>query len=759
MFHARGWGFVLLVNLCCAISAVAGVSNLKILVQTNASDFLTAETREEVRLHISTDDGTEIFTAQTPVPGSIEFKAPAHQKLTISVGADQWWSLPAIVPPIPEGENTEVLIDVIPATVLQGIVQQPPKTPLPEKLMVAFFPENPENMSTPRLIRENCELGEARHKFRCVVPAKTGDFRLNAPSFVSRFYWNQKLPPGGTKKLGHLRLQPGGSLVGRVATWDGSPLPKDCAISVFPEGLDMQPGPKGRYSMITRAEIMPHNYFQFGALEAGTYALRVSGGSFAPAELHNIEILKGREANLMEALSLNPPVVVDVVVDPPTAAGGNPWRVILGSASDHRDIPVVQTDAGGVASIRDLHYGQYLVQVEDTQENGVWAEFRTFETPTVFLPISLELIAVEGVLMLGEAPLEASLVFGGRFGALSARLKSNENGEFFGSLPHDGRWEVDIEAADGSFAMAAVVDVPHPKNGTSELEIALPDTKLEGIVVTEEGYAPAGKTEVTVRPLSSGQTLTVRETDEEGRFLFRGLPEGPLRMSARSLWEEEGESEEEQLALTDGSSVEKRLILHPKRHIKGVITAQGRPLPGARILVETVGDIMDRGGHGLSDATGNWECSVSQGSTRLNVRVFPPGWGALAFLHQIRNGQTEEEFISIDVGQQSGTLLVHYPPDSDDGMTRHYVHLRHRNGTLYDFSLKGWARAHDSSIPFPSKKGILITGPLEVGVYDVCRIEAGSPDWAHFVLDPYWLPCRRIEVTPYGETEISLASD
>lgn len=746
--------------LCLACTASSEASKLRIFLRIDAENSRMPEGQGVVSLSFSSKSGEIIFRADATAPGVAEFELAPNKELMVTVHSKQWWAPQTAISPVPEGAKAEASITLEPATELRFRVGQVSGELLPESLMVAFFLDDPEKVENPQLTRQTCLPGLKNGAFHCVIPSRIRDFRLNASGFVSSFLWDRKLPPGGEMDLGELRLKRGGSLVGRVITWDGHPLPRDITISVFPEGLAMKRGPKGRFAMIDRARLMPHNFFQFSALDPGAYTLRAVGGNYAPVELHNIEILPGRESNLMEGLSLKPPVIVDVIIDPPTDSDGKPWSVSFGSSSDPREIPVVEADAGGLASATDLHYGKYLVMVQGQDGHRVWANVISFDMPKIFLPIDLDLIAVEGVLQIGDDPLAAHLLFGGRFGAVSVEMESDKKGDFFGNLPRVGKWNVDVHAIEDSFAMTVMVDVPQPKSGKSKLEITLPDTTLEGTVVTEQGIPPTDETKVSIRPIEPEGTWTDVDVDPEGKFLFRGLPEGPVRIMADSAWAEEGCSEVQQLMLKAGNPVRKRLVLHPKRLVEGILNAGGRPLPGARVVLDPLGP-LDRSCQTLSDARGHWKCRVPRNESRFTVNIFPPGWGAVTFLHQLGSEASETEFIKIDVGRTTGSLAISYPPDSDIDVPQHMIFLRHRFGTLSNYQLGRWARANDSSIPFPAEAGLLRTGPLEVGLYDVCRFELGSPDWLHFLMDPYWRPrtCKSIEVSPGSDTEMSLDSD
>jgi len=735
-------------------------ATLRVRFYPENSENTVGQGPSRIEVRVVGDQGIETIQTIATIPGVAEFQHQPNGPLLVSIHSDQWWGQPVSVTSFKEGEIIEASMRVMEASAVQGVSKQPKEDSSPESIVAGFFLEDPETVSNPQLVREVCTVDTESGEFRCVIPSRVSDFRLNAPSFSSRFFWNQSLKPGEVEKLGYVTFQPGGSLVGRITTWDGADLPQDCSISVLPTGLDQRPGRAGRKHMVSQASMMPHGFFQFGSLASGNYTLLAAAGQYAPIELSGIVVLEGRESNLMEPLVLKPTANLDVVVDPPVDSEDRPWLISVGSSKDHRDFPVVQADPSGLATIPGLYYGKYLIQVKSQDDDGFWAGSVSVEAPNEFFPISLDADLVEGKVLLGGDPLKATLVFGGKFGAISAKLKSDAKGEFSGILPHLGRWEVDILAQEEQFEKTVVVDVPPPKNGVSEVEITLPNTDLRGRVVTEWGAPPASDTEVSVLSLGPGKVPSSVEVNEDGEFLFRGLAEGPARIWAEAWAEEVGSSDEFETMLNDGDQLEKNLTLHPKRTIRGVITAQGRPLPGARVRVKDAGDLLVLGKSVTSDATGNWEVDVPKNARTLNVRVYPPGWGVLGKLHQIETGETED-FIILDVGNSAGRLVVHFPPDPFDGPTRHDVFLRYRNATIFSGNLKRWARAHDSSLPFPAEPGLLITGPVHPGRYDVCFLELGSADWIRFLLDQYWLPpgCKSIEVSSFGESEVRFEQD
>lgn len=705
----------------------------------------------------SASNGTQLFSRTVSIPADERFEIDAMETVLVSLRSDALWALPTTATPDGESRIVEVQLEAEPAAVIGATFRMPPRTEGPEKLVAAFYLDDPEATRNPQLIREACPIDVRSSAYRCVVPARVQDFRLAPQSFVSHFFWGIQLEAGRTTRLGTLNLEKGGSLVGRVATWDGSEVPKDIKIQVQPEGLAEVRGASGRHAMISEARLMPKGFFQFPGLAQGTYLLTARAAPFAPESVHGIEILDGLEANLFAPVMLRPRAQLEIVVIPPVDPDGQPWVVQVGSRADYRNIEPVATDGSGTAVVPDLLYGRYLVKVLTLQGDQLWYDMVSIENPIEYVSARLEVVQTRGTLYLGDEPLQASLRFGGETGAQRATLKSDEAGLFSGLLPRIGRWSVDIESIQPDLRKRAVIDVPKPRDGISTLEIVLPDTELSGKVVTENGTPPVADTRVVAIPMSREEDQTTVDTEPDGGFRFRGLAEGPVRISAVSQLDSEGASEETTVNLSADAVDDVRLTLRPLKLFTGIVTAQGRPLPGAEVRIEAGDGLLRTHALDRTDAKGLWALHAPRSTNRLYVWVLPPGWGMYTTTH-LADPELTEEMLNYEVGLPSGRFAVRFPPPPSTGVVRSEVMVRHAGAVIYPLFLRYWERMNEPSLPPKSEPALLSSGPVYPGQYDVCLVEIGTSEWLRFQISPGWLSpdCERIEVPSFGDVEITL---
>jgi hypothetical protein len=349
------------------------------------------------------------------------------------------------------------------------------------------------------------------------------------------------------------------------------------------------------------------------------------------------------------------------------------------------------------------------------------------------------------------------LRFGGETGAERTTLTSDEAGRFAGLLPRIGRWRVDIESSRPTLRKRAVVDVPKPRDGVSTLEIALPNTALSGKVVTENGLPPSADTRVVAVPLSREEEETAIYSNPEGSFRFRGLTGGPVRISAVSHLESEGASDELTIHLDENPVEDVTLTLRPMKLFTGMVTALGRPLPGAEVRIEAGDGLLRTHALDRTDATGLWALHAPRRTNRLIVWVLPPGWGMFAMTH-LADPELTEETLNLEVGVPPGRFAVRFPPPPSTGVVRSEVMVRHAGAVIYPRFLRYWQRMNEPSLPLSAEPGLLASGPVFPGQYDVCLVEIGTPEWLRFQISPGWISpdCQRIDVPSFGDVEVTL---
>ena len=66
-------------------------------------------------------------------------------------------------------------------------------------------------------------------------------------------------------------------------------------------------------------------------------------------------------------------------------------------------------------------------------------------------------------------------------------MESDDEGRFHGILPREGPWKIEVQAAEPAFSTSARAEVDAGRSGKATLDIRLPDTRIFGRVVDEQG--------------------------------------------------------------------------------------------------------------------------------------------------------------------------------------------------------------------------------------------------------------------------------
>jgi uncharacterized GH25 family protein len=77
-------------------------------------------------------------------------------------------------------------------------------------------------------------------------------------------------------------------------------------------------------------------------------------------------------------------------------------------------------------------------------------------------------------------------------------MESDDEGRFHGILPREGPWRIEVQAAEPAFSTWARAEVDAGRAGKATLDIRLPDTRIFGHVVDEQGK-PVARADVIVQ--------------------------------------------------------------------------------------------------------------------------------------------------------------------------------------------------------------------------------------------------------------------
>jgi hypothetical protein len=662
-----------------------------------------------------------------------EARLPQGSLWEVSTDIPGWWVKPAGVRlPVGKTAHDQELPLWRTATVTGALVPPTLKATLPKEVTIAFgslsgrLPKPGVPQATV-----SCPVADDR-SFRCTLPAAGVDMAVRVAGFVPHYRWGVRLEPGKALALGRLDLKPGASLAGRVETEDGSLPSNRCVARLAPI---QAPGSEAFLAgqlqgTTTETAVGVDGFFQLTDLRPGAYLLEVQQPGFAPARVRPVEIQAGQEARLAEAVVLRKPLSLEFAVQPARDWLKRPWSVRIYRISEATgglerepvfNAPVNQE---GVAAVPGQTVGQYWVTVFDSRGNGMFSDhIDVAGAADSHHDIEIEIITVQGTLKLGKEPLAGSLAFGGKRGAVSFTMEADEDGHFIGVLPREGFWPVDVKTAEPRIETHTKVEIRADRLGRAKVDVSLPNTRLFGRVLTEDGKpAPDAKVEVS-SPLNGEDT----RTDEKGEFSFRALPPGPSQLAASRRMPNEAPATSEWTFLTVADDQEAGPIELRLRRVKpfaGRVEALRGPVAGATVRVIPSRPMLGFGEMKRTGLDGSFAAEIPGRSEVLQVVVAPPGMGLKTF-----EIEATEQKVVLFVTEERGTLEVEVPFSDEDAAERDLRLTVFQNGLPLGLpELRGWAQAHgvravsEGRFAFPA---------LAPGDYRVCVAQRGSiPDWA-----------------------------
>lgn len=562
----------------------------------------------------------------------------------------------------------------------------------------------------------SCPVGE-RGAFDCPLPAGRWNLHAKAEGWAARHFWAVELAPGMEVDLGRLPLRHGATLLGEVTTVDGPALPEATRVELRPMGvLDHDPEViRERRSLVLSARLNEQGYFLFEDVPPGLYEVEAHQPGYSVARVAPVEVRADLETTILQPLVLAAPIHLTVVVDPPGAPNGRPWRVRLDPAGATTaaggEVFEGKTDEEGRWTSPALGVGDYLVRVLDGGGNALAIEgptsFAGREDPVVH--VALDLVEIAGVVRLGDEPLAADLWFGGQTGAQKVHVTSDREGRFEAVLPRDGSWRLDVFAPrDQVSARGLSVEV---EEGDDDLLIELPATELLGSVVDVNG-APVPEARVqVVRVGEGGPFLTA--TDREGRFLVRGISPATYWLEAVS-----GERSSAMHTVTvteDVTHPPVRLIIEHRVVLDGRVVAEGGAVAGAAVVALP---LIANGGMGpaadtVSGVDGRFALRLSPDTTETLLVVMPLGFGLT--LERIEIGGERAGPVEVRAAPAEGVVRL-APPNQGDGE----VALLVLSGEPLDLHLlRQWAALHGAE---PAESDELRIPALPSGPYAFCTM-------------------------------------
>lgn len=579
--------------------------------------------------------------------------------------------------------------------------------------------------------REENEENPPRTRMICEVPAGRFDLKLEAGDFAPHYLWDSSIVAGQTMDLGRLVFVEGASLVGWIeiaevaesAAADDSPIRGESGSEEVSTRLRLSPqltgwieDPVQRKRLESRAYSVTANsrgFFQFRGLPEGVFELSAQRPGYLSNELEEIRIEAAQEHALESPILLEPPIGVEVFIDPPTNPRGQPWLLELMAPLARSQVMKVLTrsaaDSAGYWQYRGVSAGPHTLGIFD-QEGSHWWQGR-IEAHREMSPVFVEIGAVEvrGQVHWKGEPVRTSIVFGTRQRRPHVRVESNSEGEFRTVLPRAGTWRLEVEVDGHSVVLDDVEVEAAPGKAFAWVDIPIPATEI-AVEVTKDGL-PAVGVSVILRDLEKDQRGASSFVEDEGEVTFRGLPPGKYAVIALNRAEESAPVNIELEEDEDYPPV--RIELRAKTRVSGNIVHQGMGVVGARVFLFPAlsTDPMTLHGEGVSDPTGAFEVAIPPGTQVVDAVSVATGFGTVIE----RRVLPEDRDLGIALASEKGDILLQSP--------EYLGHVLHHAGAAVPL-----ARLLTSlALPDPEGRGLLL-GSMRPGSYSLCPGAEPSPD-------------------------------
>lgn len=650
---------------------------------------------------------TVVHGAEAPGPQSVTVRARSLGKATqpvevqitvpgeskIDVGEGLWelavdspalWSNRKIVP-----ADSEVTLDLWPSATVTGTL--PKMTPPVTELSVAFS----EGQSA-------CSVDGA--EWKCFVPGGLRDLRFGSPGYASVHRWAVQLPAGRSTPVGSLRMIRGAAVSGYVSTERGVEAEMaEVRVTAVPRSTESGGGKSGgRHTAVPNAR----GFFQIAGIDPGEYVLSARGRTTRSVDTV-VRILKDRNAELRSPLLLDVPKQISLGITPPLAPDGSRWRVdLLRLDVDANRLDTITTGrtAEDGSWSHEAVAGEYLVQVGES-DDAVWSSQTVHVAAAgVALRIEVHPLRITGKVTLGDRPIPARVIFGGRMKAKRKTVVADDEGKYSALVPLRGQeeWEVDIEN-DVPPIQRTLTDLKPSAgdDGNLRLDIRLPSSSIAGRVVDADG-SPASGAIVT---LDSDERRDFQQvfTATDGSFELFGFPAGFYRIKASAYL---AVSDVMPVTVAEGQAPPVELVLRPETRVKGKVIADSTPVIGARIAA------LPRDAKAItiptatSNEVGLFSLGLPPGTRTFDVLV--TGFGFAATMGRSYVG--ERKMVLVGVDRQGGQLVLRVPPKGD-------ARLLHGGG---EYDVRWLAGETRGTIAQHDEREVVTLPDLEQGDYRLC---------------------------------------
>ncbi|MBV9496636.1 MAG: carboxypeptidase regulatory-like domain-containing protein [Acidobacteria bacterium] len=594
------------------------------------------------------------------------------------------------------------------------------------------------------------ECRVTKRKFGCDVPAGTFDYRFRAVGFLTQYRWATEVKPGITRNIGVLQLARGASVVGWALPGRGVTLKKDEPVEVALSPVDY-----GRTQEDPSAELVvrPNDkgFFQLAGVAPGEYFIR-AGNRKLFSDQRRILVRQNMETELNDPFLLAPPGKLRIAVTPPLDPTMGRWRAaVKRSTSGGSNYSVLTHENAGENGRIEWAFllpGEYVVEIESHDGRRYLRKEIDVAAGDFDLSVDVPLTRVHGTVTLGGKPLQSTVWVGGRKNDITVDVKTDEEGNYSAVAPFsvDEDWYLTVESSKPPITRTVTRRPQREDEASVRLDVELGAGGIEGTVVDEKGV-PVKRAILDINSPNVTEGLIQTSVDETGKFSLHGMAPGSYSVQARGF--DTTQSDMKTVVLADETDVQfVTIVLKPQRTFHGRVMSPAGPVAGARVIGYPVGVFEVLHTTFMTDAGGNFTIDLPAATRLVDVSVSPPGFAQRIFRIELR-----DESLTINVGQNNGTVQVITPNFNEDAQTPQGF-LLHEGAALPILHFYG---ARDVRTTPKDKDHIEVSIPMmDPGVYSFC---IGSySQW--FAAMPFNASqCTSAVLSPYGTLRLDGAKD
>jgi hypothetical protein len=681
----------------------------------------------------------------SPTPISLEL-APGS-RWEVSADLPGFWVARKTLEVGTPDPGSRLVLDLWPLGEISGTLKVKEKDArLPKRLLVKTLAA-PAILNRPAAPKGalDCPVDE-KGAWKCSLPAAAFDLVISAEGLTPAYRWGVQVPAGKAVSLGTIELQRGASVAAWVVVEDGAIAREGCVARLTPlvaGGTSLESAADLRRTAVQR-EVRKDGFLQVTGLAPGTYVLEVEQPGYPPVRVSPVRVEPGAETFLRDPLILRKARNLAFEVSPPRDWLDRRWHARVFRTEDRAaPDPVVfdgAVDEEGRFAVAGQSTGSFRIDLLDSLGNRLFSSERQLGgADTGPEALEVDLVTVEGRLRLGEEPLAASLWFGGRSGATSIRMESDREGRFHGVLPRTGLWRMEVEAVEPALQTWTRAEVREDRSGKARLDVTLPDTRVFGRVVDEQGRPVARAT-----VLLQGETMEqVQETGDKGAFDARALPEGSIWLGATSESEKSASGRTFVTLAKDRAVGPVELRLHPVERLIGTVSSARGPVVGARVMV--LSRFPDGGGGvAATGLDGAFTVELPRVSPRVVAIVSAPGFPLRAF-----DTAVDGQRVSLPMREEGGNLEIGAPGSGEDFARDNLTLAILQNGVPIPLSvLTRWAYEHGQ--PRGAEGQSLRIPDVASGEYRVCILPGELAMALPWTSLPEGTPCDSGLLTPGG---------